>query len=80
MNDEQGFFDFLQASNIKNKVKHPAFFAIKFRSLIKIGSENQADVFAEESKAEVEVMSQSEKARKALALLYKNEPRVSVRS
>lgn len=35
-NDQEGFFNYLTAPNIRHKVKHPVFLALKFYSVVKL--------------------------------------------
>lgn len=36
-NDAEGFYSYITAPNIRHKVKHPVFLAIKFSFCVKIG-------------------------------------------
>lgn len=35
-NDPEGFYNYITAPNIRHKVKHPVFLAIKFSNCVKI--------------------------------------------
>jgi hypothetical protein len=35
-NDPEGFYNYITAPNIRHKVKHPVFLAIKFSSCVQI--------------------------------------------
>ena len=57
-----GLLNYIKASNIKSKIKHPIFLAIYFSNVLKIFSNDVSKLFDSQSEVEIHLEIKNEEA------------------
>lgn len=69
-NNQEGLVNYLKASNIKSKVKHPLFLAIYFSNVLKMYVKDIEKLFDSGSNSEIILSIEDEEAQTQLKKLY----------